>query len=207
MAPASKVFLLSPANSSGKRAQLLRREAASFELALRVRNGGAPLADVFTFVSGLYFRGKVAYARAFARPPAGLPGAFVITPSRGLVDLEQIVTLADLSEFAAVPIGGDSPLYHAALERTVLALRAQLDLAARVVLLGSIATDKYVATLLRLLGGRLCFPQEFVGRGDMSRGGLMLRCAAAGLELPYVPLSGAIRHGPRPPRLEPLRRS
>jgi hypothetical protein len=59
--------------------------------------------------------------------------------------------------------------------------------------------------LLPIFGDRLMFPVHFVGRGDMSRGGLMLRCVMAGFELPYVPLAGAIRHGERPPKLEPLR--
>ena len=39
----------------------------------------------------------------------------------------------------------------------------------------------------------------------MSRGGLLLRCVAAGEELPYVPVKGAVRHGPRPPKLAPLK--
>jgi hypothetical protein len=73
------------------------------------------------------------------------------------------------------------------------------------VLLGSVASGKYVDLLLPIFGDRLMFPIHFVGRGDMSRGGLLLRCVTAGLELEYVPLKGAIRHGQRPPRLEPLR--
>ena len=68
-------------------------------------------------------------------------------------------------------------------------------------LLGSIATGKYADVLLDILGDRLLFPPSFVGRGDMSRGGLLLRCVRAGMELPYEPLRGAIRHGPRPPKL------
>ena len=60
---------------------------AEFELARRLRGKcGAPIAEVFTFLSGLYFRGKIAYATAFARPQTGTPGVFVITPTRGLVD-------------------------------------------------------------------------------------------------------------------------
>ncbi|MGH9256065.1 MAG: hypothetical protein ACRD3C_16015, partial [Vicinamibacterales bacterium] len=72
-----------------------------------------------------------------------------------------------------------------------------------VVLLGSVASGKYVDLLVPIFGRQLLFPHLFVGRGDMSRGGLMLRSVAAGLELDYVPLEGAVRHGPRPPRLEP----
>jgi len=51
------------------------------------------------------------------------------------------------------------------------------------------------------------FPPAFVGRGDMSRGGLMLRCVDSGIELEYAPIAGATRNGRRPPRLEPLRRT
>jgi hypothetical protein len=201
----SCVFLLSPANCSGRRAQLLLRDAAVFPLALQLRNGGAPLADVFTFVSGLYFRGKVAYARAFARPPADVPPALVITSSRGLVPLDTNVVVRDLQEFARVPIGHDSTRYRRALKRSAIALRDAVSSDARVVLLGSIATGKYVDILQKILGQRLLFPADFVGRGDMSRGGLMLRCAVDNIELEYVPIDGRARHGARPPRLEPRR--
>jgi hypothetical protein len=70
-----------------------------------------------------------------------------------------------------------------------------------VVLLGSVASDKYISVLLSIFGERLLFPEAFVGRGDMSRGGLLLRCVRAGLELDYVPILGARLHGERPPRL------
>jgi hypothetical protein len=170
-----------------------------------VRNGGAPLADVFTCLSSLYFRGKLAYARAFADPPPGAPAALVITSSRGLVALDMPVTLTELEEFARVPIGTDSAEYRGALERSARALNALLDERSLVVLLGSIATGKYVDTLLDVFGARLHFPAEFVGRGDMSRGGLMLRRADEGRELEYVPVADRARRGPRPPRLEPRR--
>ena len=75
------------------------------------------------------------------------------------------------------------------------------------VLLGSVATEKYVEPLLKVFGDRLLFPSDFVGRGDMSRGGLMLRCARSGAELPYVPLLGAAVHGKRPPKLPKLKRN
>jgi hypothetical protein len=201
----TRVFLLSPASCGGRRAQLLLRDAAAFPLAQQVRSGGAPLAEVFTFLSGLYFRGKVAYARAFARPPGDTEPALVITSSRGLVPLDEIVTIEDLREFAAVPIGSDSREYRSALERTALTLETLIDAHTRVVLLGSIASAKYVDILLEIFGERLRFPEEFVGRGDMSRGSLMLRCAESTLELTYVPIDGRARHGKRPPRLEPRR--
>jgi hypothetical protein len=75
------------------------------------------------------------------------------------------------------------------------------------VLLGSIASAKYVDVLEPVFRSRLLFPSEFVGRGDMSRGGLLLRCVRAGLELTYGPVIGAVRTGVRPPRLAPLPRA
>jgi hypothetical protein len=199
----SRVFLLSPASCSGRRAQLLLRAAAAFPLAVQLRTDGAPLGEVFTFVSGLYFRGKVAYAEAFAQPPAGVPAALVITSSRGLVPLDTTVGVRDLREFARVPIGSDSQRYRRALERTASNLQGVVAADTQVVLLGSIASGKYADILLHIFGPRLRFPAAFVGRGDMSRGGLMLRCADDAAELEYVPLDGHERHGSRPPRLVP----
>ena len=67
---------------------------------------------------------------------------------------------------------------------------------------GSVATGKYTALLLEAFGDRLLFPAEFVGRGDMSRGGLLLRAVRANAELEYTQVRGAVVHGRRPPRLE-----
>src|SRR3954466_11153048 len=101
MASAHRIFLLSPAHCGGKRAGYLLNDAATFDLARRIRRpGGAPLADVFSFMSGLYFRGKVAYARAFADST----DAFVITSSHGLMPLETRIGLEQLKAFQAVPI-------------------------------------------------------------------------------------------------------
>jgi hypothetical protein len=200
--PVRRIFLLSPASCSGKRAELLFNPRTSFDLALRVRaRTGAPLGEVFAFLSGLYFRGKLTYARAFARPPLRLPGALVITPSRGLYAPEQSVTLADLEEFAAVAVRRANPAYRAPLERDARRLAGAIGARCEVVLLGSVASDRYVEILADLFGARLRFPATFVGRGDMSRGGLMLRCVRERRELEYVPLAGAARHGARPPRL------
>jgi hypothetical protein len=60
-----RIFFLSPAHSGGKRAAMLTRPGATFELARQVQIGAASLGDVFAFCSGLYFRGKLAYARRF----------------------------------------------------------------------------------------------------------------------------------------------
>jgi hypothetical protein len=201
-----RIFLLSPASTGGERAQLVFNPGARFELAQRLRTReGAMLGEVFSFLSGLYFRGKLQYALAFARPPAGVVGIHVITPSRGLLPPWQRTTLATLGAFAKVPIDLREPRYTRPLLRDTRALAKALEPhpEAEVVLLGSIASGKYVELLSEVLGPRLRFPSAFVGRGDMSRGGLCLRCVASGQELDYVPVAGAVRHGPRPPRLVP----
>jgi len=183
-------------------------ERAAFAVAAGLRSrDGVALGEVFSFLSGLYFRGKVAYSRAFARPPGGLDGALVITSSRGLRPVEERITLACLREFAGVPIDLDEPRYRLPLVRDAERLAAAVGDDCEIVLLGSIATAKYAAILCEVLGGRLRFPAAFVGRGDMSRGGLMLRCVAEGRELEYVGFDGALRRGARPPKLEPLPRT
>lgn len=195
-------FLLSPAWCGGKRARLLLNERASFALAERLgQPGGASIGDVFSFLSGLYFRGKIAYVRKFAPPGEG-SGALVITPTRGLVDIDTPVSRADLVEFATVDIATNDDRFRRPFERDIAALAARET--GNVVLLGSVATGKYVDALMELLGERLLFPGDFVGRGDMSRGGLMLRRAREGRELDYIPVAGAVRHGPRPPKLSRL---
>jgi hypothetical protein len=98
-------------------------------------------------------------------------------------------------------IGLDNPAYLEPLRASAWVLRESLAAGDEVVLLGSIATPKYVDPLLEILDERLLFPADFVGRGDMSRGGLMLRAVEQERELAYLPVSGAIRRGPRPPRL------
>ena len=85
-------------------------------------------------------------------------------------------------------------------------MRERLAVDTRVILLGSIATDKYSSILGDILGEQLLFPAAFVGRGDMSRGGLMLRCVDEGSELEYIPLSSALRRGQRPARLPPRKK-
>jgi hypothetical protein len=201
-----RVFLLSPAHCGGERAKLLFRPQARFELAMKLRTPqGAMIGEVFAFLSGLYFRGKLAYALHFADPPAGVgTGQLVITTNRGLLPAHTYVTLKDLQKMGAVDIDADERRYRAPLTRSVRALSDAIgdDADCDVVLLGSVATGKYVDVLHKHLGPRLKFPSEFVGRGDMSRGGLLLRCVDEGRELTYVPVAGAVRHGQRPPKLE-----
>ena len=207
----SRVFLLSPANCGGIRARMMISPNAGFDLAWQLQSdAGAPLGDVFSFVSGLYFRGKLAYARRFARPPdpsepVAAGGVLVITPNAGLRSADTPVTIDSFRGFAEVDIDLRNVKYRAPLEQGARALLSAIGTECEVVLLGSVASAKYVDLLLPIFGERLMFPPDFVGRGDMSRGGLMLRCAAAGVELPYMPIVGAVRHGQRPPKLEPLR--
>jgi hypothetical protein len=180
---------------------LLLKPRAGFPLAWEFQQQGAALGELFQFASGLYFRGKLAYARAFGRPPRGGSGALVIVPGRGLMDVEERITADDLRAIAEVPVDLRDARYRGPLERDVLTLARRLGKSGEAVLLGSIATGKYADVLIQVLGERLLFPPSFVGRGDMSRGGLLLRCVRATTELPYEPLRGAIRHGARPPKL------
>jgi hypothetical protein len=201
-----RVFLLSPAYAGGERARIIMSERAQFDLARRLRSKrGATIAEVFTFLSGLYFRGKIAYASVFAQSFAGSSGVFVITPTRGLVDAGMRMTIDDLREFAEIKIDENDPRYRKPLEQSVQRLAKRLSAQADIVLLGSIATGKYVDILLANFQERLRFPGDFVGRGDMSRGGLMLRCAVDRQELEYISVAGAVLNGKRPPKLVPRR--
>jgi hypothetical protein len=205
LATGSRVFLLSPANTGGPRGQMLLNPRARFELAVKLQTGGAPLGEIYTFISGLYFRGKMSYAQAFASPPDGVPASVVITPGAGLIPPDTLMTEADMRALAATDIHQDEPRYREPLERDARLLCSAAGPDCQFILLGSIATAKYMAPLLDCFADRLVFPGDFVGRGDMSRGGLMLRCAREGRELEYVGALGGVRHGPRPPKLPKLR--
>lgn len=200
------MFLLSPARLDGARGKLLFREGASFSIAERLRTReGCPVGEVFAFVSGLYFRGKLTYASAFARAPENAPWArtLVITQNRGLVPADTHVCLEHLEAFATTDIRADEPAFRNPLVRDAKMVKESLGETGDVILLGSIASAKYVDPLLEVFGDRLLFPKEFVGRGDMSRGGLLLRSTDAKTELEYMPVKGATRKGTRPPKLEP----
>lgn len=198
-----RVFLLSPARCSGKRADLLYNELAQFDLARKIREpAGVPLGEVFSFLSGLYFRGKLAYANAFGKAPCGISKALVITPHRGLLPVTSRVTLADLRAMAEVPIDLAEPRYVEPLLAAARKVTRRVT-AGQFVLLGSVATTKYSEPLTAVCGERLYFPSQFIGRGDMSRGGLMLRAVDAGCELDYEPLTTVKIRGARPARLTP----
>jgi hypothetical protein len=205
-----RIFLLSPANCGGTRAKQMLSDHASFPLALELRSPrGAMLGDVFAFVSGLYFRGKLTYAMRFAAPPEldnpiiGC-GVHIITPNAGLRSPDTYVTHKALRAFADGDVHQANARYRAPLEKDARALMAEIGPECDVVLLGSVASPKYVGVLTAIVGERLRFPIDFVGRGDMSRGGLLLRQARDGVELAYAPVLGAVLHGARPPKLPPL---
>ncbi len=194
-----RIFLLSPASCGGKRAALLFNERAEFTIAQRVRSQeGAPLGEVFSFLSGLYFRGKLNYARAFENPPPRrASGVHIITPTDGLCSPGAMVTLKDLERFAAVPIDAQESRYRYPLEVDAIRLAENVGPRCEVVLLGSVATGKYVDVLEPIFGKRLLFPREFLGHGDMARGGMLLKRAESGIELTYIPVSHPERLGVR----------
>lgn len=163
----------------------------------------AALGEVFAWLSALYFRGKLTYAQRFAAGPRGIPGTLVMAPGRGLRPPESPISSDELRAMGQVEI--ESEAFTRPLRRDAEQLGERCGRDVRVVLLGSIATGKYVDPLLDVFGDRLLFPETFVGRGDMSRGGLLLRAARSGQELSYRPIAGAVRRGQRPPRLPRLR--
>jgi hypothetical protein len=203
-----RVFLLSPANCGGRRGKQLVSPKSGFDVARRLASTeGVSLGELFSFVSGLYFRGKLTYARRFAAlpdPPDPVigNGIHIITSNAGLRSPDTLVTRGAVEAFASGDIDVDNAAYRRPLERSARALARALG-DSEVVLLGSIASPKYVDILLGIFADRLLFPSEFVGRGDMSRGGLLLRHAAEGRELEYIPVAGAMRRGVRPPKLDP----
>ncbi len=219
---APKVFLLSPAIATGRRALQLAAPRAGFAAAGRLRSPeGLPIGEAFCFMSALYFRGKLAYARRFASSWAGPPVLLepteqlaqpegggresrvglqlvpdggcilIIAPGFGLVSPEWPLTSERLRRLARTPVDPARRGYSAPLRRHVRELAARLPAAARVVLLGSIATGKYLDLLLPILGERLLFPRAFAGTGDMRRGAMMLRAAASGEELEYAAAASA----------------
>jgi len=202
-----RIFLLSPANISGERAKLLLRESARFPLAQRLQSQGAPLGDVFSFISGLYFRGKLAYARAHANPPPNVPGVVVITAAQGLLSPERIVTKQALIDISSARVDANDPRYRIPLERDARILCNAMGEHCEAVLLGSIATPKYVEPLAGIFGSRLMFPADFLGLGDMSRGALMLRCAHEAVQLRYSPVVNLESKNPRSPKAASPHRS
>ncbi|HYC89563.1 MAG TPA: hypothetical protein VEO54_10170 [Thermoanaerobaculia bacterium] len=186
-----KIFLVSPANLSGLRAKQLASPRAKFQTALRYQSPeGVPIADAFAFMSALYFRGKIAYARHFADPPDGV---LIITSGYGLVPPDWPLNEERLKRMKKIDVDVASRSYTKPLRDHAKQLASMLQPDAQVVLLGSVATGKYVDVLKPILGPWLRFPKLFAGLGDMARGGLMLRAVRANHELEYTTLD-APRH-------------
>ena len=145
-----RIFLLSPARLDGKRAHLLFHPVTMFPVARALHSrAGAPIGEIFTFLSGLYFRGKLAYASAFARPPHGISsGVFVITANRGLLAPSVRVTVDDLADLAKTDIDPYAEEFRKPLRQDAEALAEALGPRGEPVLLGSIATTKYSDVLL-----------------------------------------------------------
>jgi hypothetical protein len=185
-----RVFLLSPANVSGLRAKQLASPRATFQAAQLYRSAeGVPIALAFAFMSALYFRGKITYAMHFA----ARENVLVITAGYGLVAPDWPMNEERMRKMNRTPVDAAARSYAQPLKRDAMELDARVGPDAQVVLLGSVATGKYVDILLPIFGPRLRFPSAFAGLGDMSRGGLMLRAVRENRELEYTTLD-APRH-------------
>ena len=192
----TRLFLLSPASLNGTKAAQLMSPRAKFDLALRYRTEeGVEIGDAFAFMSSLYFRGKIAYAKRFAQPSPliGGSGIFVITSGYGLVPPDWRITEERMKRMRKIDVDVSTRNYVKPLKEHATLLARALEPDAQVILLGSVATGKYVDVLRPILGDKLRFPALFAGLGDMSRGGLMLRAAREGRELQYTTLD-APRH-------------
>jgi hypothetical protein len=187
-----RIFLLSPANASGIKGQRLLNSTVHSDLAVRLRDAGASLGEVYRFISSLYFRGKLDYAERFKNPPRGVAGVQIITGA-GLMLPETVVRLSDLRKISATPIDVKNSDYRLPLHSALLGLRELAGHDTDIILLGSIATPKYVTPLREVFGERVLFPTDFLGRGDMSRGSMLLRCCAQGAELAYSPVETVVQ--------------
>lgn len=192
----SRYFLLSPANLSGLRAKQLMSPRAKFEAARMYRSEeGVPIALAFAFMSALYFRGKITYALHFG----GIQNTFVIAPGFGLVPPDWRITEERMKVLRRTEVDANKRNYRKPLERDAKTLAERLADDDEVVLLGSVASGKYVDVIWPHLGDRLLFPAIFAGLGDMSRGGLLLRATRADRELEYTSLSAPRRKSDEDP--------
>ena len=197
----NRVFVLSPASCNGLRARWVLKKNSRSDLAIRLRSSGVALGEVFTCLSALYFRGKLAYAQAYAAPPPGCPGILIITPTAGLVPHDVLIRLPRLRGFGRVPIHLKNRLYCSSLRRSARRLAVDIGPNCELILLGSVGTGKYLDILAPIFGGRLRIPAEFVGLGDMSRGGLLLRCVRENRQLNYIDAASVTTPGPKRSRV------
>jgi hypothetical protein len=191
-----KAFLISPATAHGPRARSLWRPGSNSTLARQLREEGVPLGDVFTFLSGLYFRGKLEYARAFAHPSGEeTGGVYIITMTDGLVSPDARISLADLERYALCREGAAAAI--STLESTARGLFQRIGSDGGVILLGSVGTGKYTDLLAPIFGERLLFPRDVLHIGQLARGALFLHRARERHELDYIPVAEIIRAGRR----------
>jgi hypothetical protein len=193
--PRPRAFLISPATAHGPRALSLRRPESNSPFARRLREEGVPLGDVFSFLSGLYFRGKLEYARTFARSHGDEPGVRIITMTDGLVSPDALISRDDLERYATCADGASAAV--ALLEQTAIELSDRLGADADVVLLGSVSTGKYTDLLGPIFGARLLFPRDVLHIGQLARGALFLQRARDRRELEYMSVSDIVRAGRR----------
>src|SRR5437763_3836997 len=138
VAMSQRVFLLSPASTSGTRAKQLMSPRAQFPTALRFRAGEVMIAEAFAFMSALYFRGKIAYALHFA----GAENTFVIAPGFGLVPPTWTLDEERMKKMSRTDVDVKDRTYVKTLRDTAKKLASTLDSEAEVVLLGSVASGK-----------------------------------------------------------------
>jgi hypothetical protein len=182
-----RIFLLSPANASGIRGQRLLDATSQSELALRLRQTGARLGDVYRNISSLYFRGKLEYAQRFRNPPHPAAGVQIIT-GVGLMLPETLVRFDEFRQLSAISIDARNERYRQPLVADLMRLRETVGVHVDIILLGSIATSKYIDPIESVFGEHVLVPRDFVGCGDMRRGSLLLQCCMQGTELEYVPV-------------------
>ena len=126
---------------------MLLNPGANFELAAKLRAGAATLGEVYSFISGLYFRGKVAYSDAFGSAPQDLPPAVVIVQGLGLLPLQTLMTAEKLTAAGAVSIERDHIAYRTALLRDAKAVKSASGASCQFVLLGMTAQYDLISAL------------------------------------------------------------
>jgi hypothetical protein len=193
--PRPRIFLLSPATAHGAKGKTLLEAEPRTPAARRFREEGMAVGDVFRYLSGLYFNGKLTYARTLGAPPSGLEGmeALVISMTDGLLAPEMPVGPEELRRYAAAERGSEAG--RRALEEDARALASEVGDECDVVLLGALATGKYTDALLPVFGERLLYPRALLGLGQLDRGALLFRCVRAGTELDYAPVAAIDARG------------
>ncbi|MEP6692288.1 MAG: hypothetical protein ABJD07_14095 [Gemmatimonadaceae bacterium] len=201
----ARIFILSPATAHGKKGRVLLEHPPRTPVAKELREHGMPIGSVFRYLSGLYFNGKLAYARAFAQPPASMrEGVYILTTTDGLVPAETRISTADLERFAGAELG--NPAGRAALDASARELARAMGNACDIVFLGSVAGDKYTGLLEPVFRDRLIFPRELLNRGQLARGALLLTCVIEERELDYAPVL-TLRAEPKPVKVRRSRKA